>query len=99
MQPKGFTFHEWAQNQADLEQGRFAKVNETKIVGAGAAYPKQPEGSPFACDPVPQEPPLGEEKPSCTPHVDVEPSACDAAAQGAPVVFSPAGALSERRRA
>ena len=57
---KVFSFHEWATNQGELEaQGRFAKVTEAKVVRAGAAYPRQREGSPFACDPVPTEPPLG----------------------------------------
>jgi hypothetical protein len=60
MQPKGFTYHQYAANQSDLEaQGRFARVTETKVVGAGAAYPALSKGSPFASDPVPQEQPLG----------------------------------------
>lgn len=40
--------------------GRFAKVTTTTVVGAGPVrYPRQPTGSPWACDPVPAESPLG----------------------------------------
>ena len=56
------TYHQHAQVNADLELGgRFAKVTTTKVTGSEpiSRYPKQPASSPFACDPVPAEPPLG----------------------------------------
>jgi hypothetical protein len=42
-------------------RGRFAKVLPTTVTGSEPVvrYPKQPEGSPWACDPTPTEPPLG----------------------------------------
>src|SRR5262245_29634951 len=69
---KGFTFHEWQTNQGELEaSGRFATVAKASVIGAGAAYPKQPEDSPFTCDLVPTEPPLGFAIDALTPTGDV----------------------------
>jgi hypothetical protein len=56
------TYLDHAQSSIDDERGgRFAAVSPTRtVVGAAPiSYPRQPEGSPWACDPVPQEPPLG----------------------------------------
>jgi hypothetical protein len=49
-------------NDVELEiGGRFAKVMPTTITGSEpiVKYPKQPEGSPWASDPIGAEPPLG----------------------------------------
>jgi hypothetical protein len=53
------TYRAHAEADADLELGgRFAEVTTT-VIGAGPiSYPRQPEGSPWACDPCPTEPPL-----------------------------------------
>jgi hypothetical protein len=42
-------------------QGRFKKELETKVIGAGATptYPQLPADSPWACEPVPDELPVG----------------------------------------
>jgi hypothetical protein len=41
----------------DDRGGRFAVRSPTTVIGAAPiAYPKQPEGSPWACDPMPPEP-------------------------------------------
>jgi len=57
------TYH--AQAQADIGTelgGRFMKIAKQNVVGASPIpYPKQPEGSPWASDPVGLEPPLGED--------------------------------------
>src|SRR5262245_39762052 len=41
--------------------GRFAKLTPTTVTGSEGVvrYPRQPEGSPWASDPVGTEPPLG----------------------------------------
>jgi hypothetical protein len=49
-------------NDPELELGgRFSKVIKTTVTGASPVgmYPRQPAGSPWACDPVGDEPPLG----------------------------------------
>jgi hypothetical protein len=56
------TYHGVAQTSADDDRGgRFAAVSPTRtVVGAAPiSYPKLPANSPWACDPVPTEPPLG----------------------------------------
>jgi len=43
--------------QADAEEvlgGRYKLVNKVSLVGAGPAYPKQPPGSPYSENPIPQ---------------------------------------------
>jgi hypothetical protein len=50
------TFLARAQADADLlNQGRFAKENQTEIISSKGppTYPRQPENSPFASNPVP----------------------------------------------
>jgi hypothetical protein len=58
---EGSTYFAQAQASAmDEMGGRFAKVQPTSVTGsAPTAWPKMPEGNPWACDPMPPEPPLG----------------------------------------
>jgi hypothetical protein len=69
-------------NDVELELGgRFAKLIPTRVTGTGPTmgYPKQPEGSPWACDPVGTEPPLAydvnEIEPVGEPHERTRPAA------------------------
>jgi hypothetical protein len=59
------TYHSVAIGSVDDErQGRYAQSGQsTSVTGStpGPIYPEQPPTSPFACDPVPAEPPLGYE--------------------------------------
>jgi hypothetical protein len=54
------TYRAHAEANADLELGgRFSKVTTTTVIGASPIrYPRLPQGSPWACDPCPTEPPL-----------------------------------------
>jgi len=53
-------FHHAAASALDEMGGRFAKVQPTTVTGSTpSAWPKMPEGNPWACDPLPMEPPLG----------------------------------------
>jgi hypothetical protein len=53
------TFLSRAQADAELEaQGRFKKQTATRVTGV-PVYPSQPPSSPWACDQVGVEPPLG----------------------------------------
>jgi hypothetical protein len=54
------TYLAHAQADADAAGGRFAKVNATEVTGV-PRYPTLPAGSPFHHDPVPPEPPLGQD--------------------------------------
>lgn len=55
------TYLSRAQADADLEaQGRFKKQSPTRVTGV-PVYPAQPPTSPFAGDPVGDEPPLGQD--------------------------------------
>jgi len=56
------TYFQHAQTDPDLELGgRFKKLIPSVVVGTGAGpvYPQQPEGSPWAKEPIGTEPPLG----------------------------------------
>ena len=52
------TYFHHAQADPELSPGgRFAKVIPSSVVGASpVSYPAQPTNSPWACDPVPNEP-------------------------------------------
>jgi len=52
------TYHSFAQADADTEMGgRYAKVQPTTVTGsAPTAWPKMPEGNPWATNPYPPEP-------------------------------------------
>jgi hypothetical protein len=55
------TFFELARAGLELEAGSGRHSATAQVVGSDAApYPAQPAGSPWASDPVPVEPPLGE---------------------------------------
>jgi hypothetical protein len=73
--------------------GRFAKVNKTTVVGTSPiSYPKQPQGSPWAMDACPPEPPLGFSVEEQEPVGEVfERSASASAAPGAEEPPSPLG--------
>jgi hypothetical protein len=43
----------------DEAGGRYAKLNPSKVTGSTPTVPQQPAKSPWACDPVPLEPPVG----------------------------------------
>jgi hypothetical protein len=54
----------FARQQAELDEsdGRFLKRIPTTLTGeTNSSVPRQPENSPWHDDPVPPEPPLGEE--------------------------------------
>lgn len=56
------TYHSVAMGSADDERGgRYADSgNSTTVTGSSPiSYPAQPPSSPWACDPLPPEPPLG----------------------------------------
>jgi hypothetical protein len=56
------TYFSRAQADADLEaQGRFKREVSAEVIAKDALikYPEQPASSPFACDPVGPEKPLG----------------------------------------
>jgi hypothetical protein len=55
------TYQAHAAASVDEERGgRFSVRTKPTVVGQSPiSYPKQPEGSPWACDPLPIEPPLG----------------------------------------
>jgi hypothetical protein len=56
------TYFQHAQSVIDEDRGgRFSAVGSSpKVVGTSSiSYPQQPEGSPWRCDPVPPEMPLG----------------------------------------
>lgn len=55
------TYHGHATASADEDRGgRFAVRSPATVIGTSpVSYPRQPEGSPWACDPVPPERPLG----------------------------------------
>jgi hypothetical protein len=56
------TYFQHAQTDPELELGgRFKKLTPSTVVGTSpmSVVPHQPEGSPWKCDPVPAEMPLG----------------------------------------
>jgi len=52
------TYFSRASADADMIGGRFKRETETRVTGV-PSYPRQPESSPWASDPVPPEEPLG----------------------------------------
>jgi len=55
------TFHDFAQSQADEVGGRFAKPTQVSGKDPATLYPKLPTSSPWSSDPVPPEPPYGQD--------------------------------------
>jgi hypothetical protein len=55
------TYHAFSSFHDPLPGGRFAAIEPRTIVGSAPTYqaPRQPEGSPWHHDPVPDEEPLG----------------------------------------
>lgn len=54
------TYFGRAQSALDEAGGRPAAQSQPQVTGAGARVPTLPANSPWARDPVPTEPPLGE---------------------------------------
>jgi hypothetical protein len=65
--------------------GRFSSVGAATVIGS-TAVPQYPQAStPFQCDPVPNEPPLGFDNPALEPSM----SACPEAQAGEPAERAP----------
>jgi hypothetical protein len=57
---KGATYYDHAASEAGLARGRFTAREKSEVIGAEPVrYPRLPETSPWATEPVGQEPPLG----------------------------------------
>jgi hypothetical protein len=67
--PKGTSYRDVAGVEAilDAQAGRFAQATVVSGSDPATMYPRQPEGSPWAGDPVPPEGPLGYEIHACEP--------------------------------
>jgi hypothetical protein len=77
------TMHQFAQADAETPRGRFSAVGAAYVVGS-TAIPQYPAASgPFQRDPVPDEPPLGD-----NPALEL---ASPAQATGEPLSASPLG--------
>jgi hypothetical protein len=56
----GFAYSELAQSESEISRGRFTTQEKSNVIGSGpVTYPALPEESPWHCDPVPPEAPLG----------------------------------------
>jgi len=55
------TLHDFAQSQADEVGGRFARPTQVTGKDPATLYPKLPTCSPWSRDPVPPEPPYGQD--------------------------------------
>jgi len=53
------TFHQFASSEANEVGGRFARPTQISGTNPTPLYPKLPASSPWSCDPVPPEEPLG----------------------------------------
>jgi len=54
------TYYQHAASEADVPRGRFTAHEKSNVIGSSetVAYPQLPGSSPWARDPVPDEPPI-----------------------------------------